>query len=132
MHSVQDFSVSRVYVFLCLLAMKNTKKKKNSFDGIPLLIYNFCRTLSQQEVGKMDRKEVFATVSRILSDKLGVKESQIKEDSKLIDDLGADSLDLVDLVMALEEELGVKIADDKLQKISTVKDVVDYIVKAKG
>lgn len=80
----------------------------------------------------MDRKEVFTTVSKILSDKLGVKESQIKEDSKLIDDLGADSLDLVDLVMALEEELGVKIADDKLQKISTVKDVVDYIVKAKG
>lgn len=80
----------------------------------------------------MDRKEVFTTVSKILSDKLGVKESQIKEDSKLIDDLGADSLDLVDLVMALEEELGVKIVDDKLQKISTVKDVVDYIVKAKG
>ncbi len=80
----------------------------------------------------MDRKEVFAAVSKILSDKLGVKESQINEDSKLIDDLGADSLDLVDLVMALEEKLGVKIDDDKLQKISTVKDVVDYIVKAKG
>ncbi|MCS7174345.1 acyl carrier protein [Pseudothermotoga sp.] len=80
----------------------------------------------------MDRKEILAMVNKILSDKLGVKESQIKEESKLIDDLGADSLDLVDLVMAFEEEFGVKIADDKLQKISTVKDIVDYIVKAKA
>ncbi|WP_448532135.1 acyl carrier protein [Pseudothermotoga sp.] len=80
----------------------------------------------------MDRKEVFAKVTSILSDKLGVKEEQIKETSKLIDDLGADSLDLVDLVMAFEEEFGVKIADDQLQKISTVKDVIDYIVKVKA
>ncbi|WP_448516483.1 acyl carrier protein [Pseudothermotoga sp.] len=80
----------------------------------------------------MDRKEVFAKVTSILSDKLGVKEEQIKETSKLIEDLGADSLDLVDLVMAFEEEFGVKIADDQLQKISTVKDVIDYIVKVKA
>lgn len=80
----------------------------------------------------MDRQEIFSKVAEILSDKLGVKQDQIKETSKLIDDLGADSLDLVDLVMALEEEFGVKIADDQLQKISTVKDVIDYIVKVKA
>ncbi|AJC73363.1 acyl carrier protein [Pseudothermotoga hypogea DSM 11164 = NBRC 106472] len=80
----------------------------------------------------MDRKEVFEKVTSILSDKLGVKQDKIEENSKLIDDLGADSLDLVDLVMALEEEFDVKIADDQLQKISTVKDVIDYIVKVKA
>lgn len=80
----------------------------------------------------MDRREVFEKVTSILSDKLGVKQDKIEENSKLIDDLGADSLDLVDLVMALEEEFDVKIADDQLQKISTVKDVIDYIVKVKA
>ncbi|MGB9790917.1 acyl carrier protein [Thermotoga caldifontis] len=80
----------------------------------------------------MNRAQVFEKVATILSDKLGIKKDQIKEESNIVKDLGADSLDLVDLVMAFEEEFGVKIADDQLQKISTVKEVVDYIVKAKA
>ncbi|KAF2958970.1 acyl carrier protein [Thermotoga sp. Ku-13t] len=80
----------------------------------------------------MNRAEVFEKVATILSDKLGIKKDQINEESNIVKDLGADSLDLVDLVMAFEEEFGVKIADDQLQKISTVKEVVDYIVKAKA
>lgn len=80
----------------------------------------------------MNRAEVFEKVATILSDKLGIKKDQIKEESNIVKDLGADSLDLVDLVMAFEEEFGVKIADNQLQKISTVREVVDYIVKAKA
>ncbi len=76
----------------------------------------------------MDRTTVLNKVTKIISEKLGVSEKEITETSKLVDDLKADSLDLVDLVMALEEELGVKIDDSDLEKISTVKDVVDYIV----
>ncbi|MFN3283077.1 MAG: acyl carrier protein [Pseudothermotoga sp.] len=76
----------------------------------------------------MDRMTVLNKVTKIISEKLGVSEKEITETSKLVDDLKADSLDLVDLVMALEEELGVKIDDSDLEKISTVKDVVDYIV----
>lgn len=76
----------------------------------------------------MDRKAVLEIVTKIISEKLGVSEKQITETSKLMDDLNADSLDLVDLVMAVEEEFGVKINDSDLEKISTVKDVVDYIV----
>ncbi len=76
----------------------------------------------------MDRKTVVQKVTQVISEKLGVDEKQITETSKLIDDLNADSLDLVDLVMAVEEEFGVKIADSDLEKISTVKDVVDYIM----
>lgn len=76
----------------------------------------------------MDRMTVLNKVTKIISEKLGVSEKEITEASKLVDDLKADSLDLVDLVMALEEELGVKIDDSDLEKISTVKDVVDYIL----
>ncbi|HOJ88496.1 MAG TPA: acyl carrier protein [Pseudothermotoga sp.] len=76
----------------------------------------------------MDRKTVVQKVTQVISEKLGVDEKQITETSKLMDDLNADSLDLVDLVMAVEEEFGVKIADSDLEKISTVKDVVDYIM----
>lgn len=76
----------------------------------------------------MDRTTVLNKVTKIISEKLGVSEKEITETSKLVDDLKADSLDLVDLVMALEEELGVRIDDSDLEKISTVKDVVDYIV----
>ncbi|AEH51860.1 acyl carrier protein [Pseudothermotoga thermarum] len=76
----------------------------------------------------MSRQEVLEKVTKIIAEKLGISESEVKETSKLIDDLNADSLDLVDLVMAVEENFGVKIDDSDLDKITTVKDVVDYIL----
>jgi len=78
----------------------------------------------------MEREKIFEKVVNVLSDKLGVEENSIAESSSLTDDLGADSLDLVDLVMELEEQFGVKIDDSELEKLSTVKDVVDYIEKS--
>ena len=65
-------------------------------------------------------------VKKIVVEHLGVEESKIQSDSKFIDDLGADSLDTVELVMAFEEEFGCEIPDDAAEKIVTLKDAVTY------
>ena len=66
-------------------------------------------------------------VKKIVMDHLGVEESKISLDSKFIDDLGADSLDTVELVMAFEEKFGIEIPDDAAETIQTVKDAINYI-----
>ena len=66
-------------------------------------------------------------VKSIVVKQLGVKEEEIKNESKFIDDLGADSLDTVELVMALEEEFETEIPDEESEKITTVQQAVDYI-----
>ena len=68
-------------------------------------------------------------VKSIVVKQLGVKEDDIKNESKFIDDLGADSLDTVELVMALEEEFETEIPDEEAEKITTVQEAVDYINK---
>ena len=66
-------------------------------------------------------------VKKIVVDHLGIDESKVAPESKFIDDLGADSLDTVELVMALEEKFGIEIPDDAAETIQTVKDAIDYI-----
>lgn len=66
-------------------------------------------------------------VKKIVVDHLGVDEVKVTESASFIDDLGADSLDTVELVMAFEEEFGVEIPDDAAEKITTVKDAITYI-----
>ncbi|ACZ09315.1 Acyl carrier protein [Sebaldella termitidis] len=66
-------------------------------------------------------------IKTIVAEQLGVDESQVTEDASFIDDLGADSLDTVELIMAFEEAFDVEIPDEDAQKIKTVKDVIDYI-----
>ena len=66
-------------------------------------------------------------IKTIVAEQLGVDESQVTEDASFIDDLGADSLDTVELIMAFEEAFDVEIPDEKKKKIKTVKDVIDYI-----
>ena len=68
-------------------------------------------------------------VRDIIVDKLGVAADKVKPESHFIDDLGADSLDTVELVMAFEEEFNVEIPDDDAQEITTVKSAVDYLSK---
>jgi len=70
---------------------------------------------------------VFDKVKEIIADQLGIDEEEIVNDASFIDDLGADSLDLVELIMALEEEFDMEIPDEDAEKISTVGDAVDYI-----
>lgn len=66
-------------------------------------------------------------VKKIVVDHLGVDEDKVTETSSFIDDLGADSLDTVELVMAFEEEFDIEIPDDSAEKIQTVKDAIDFI-----
>ncbi len=71
-------------------------------------------------------------VKEIIADQLGVDIEQIKPESKFVDDLGADSLDVVELIMAFEEEFGIEIPDEDAEKISTVGDVLNYIKEKQG
>ncbi len=66
-------------------------------------------------------------VKKIIIDQLGVDEAEVTAEAKFIDDLGADSLDTVELVMALEEEFGIEIPDEDAEKIATVQDAITYI-----
>ncbi|MBT6117231.1 MAG: acyl carrier protein [Rhodospirillaceae bacterium] len=74
--------------------------------------------------------DVANRVKKIVVEHLGVDEEKVTENAKFIDDLGADSLDTVELVMAFEEEFGCEIPDEAAEKIVTVKDAVDYISQA--
>ena len=72
-------------------------------------------------------KDVSGKVKKMVADHLGIEESKITEEANFIDDLGADSLDTVELVMAFEEEFGLEIPDEDAEKITRVKEAVDYI-----
>ncbi len=71
--------------------------------------------------------EIFDKVKEIIIEQLGVAEDAVTEDAAFIDDLGADSLDIVELIMALEEEFDIEIPDAEAEKIVTVRDAVEYI-----
>jgi len=72
------------------------------------------------------------SIKSIISEQLGVKKEEITEEASFIDDLGADSLDTVELVMALEEEYSLEIPDEDAEKMKTVGDVVKYIQEKTG
>jgi len=75
------------------------------------------------------QKELVEKVKQIISEQLGVEEAEVTPSASFTDDLGADSLDQVELVMALEENFDIEIPDDAAEKIRTVQDAIDYIDK---
>jgi acyl carrier protein len=75
----------------------------------------------------MSQEEIFTKVQKIVSDQLGVDSTEVKPEASFANDLGADSLDTVELVMALEEEFDIEIPDEAAEQIATVQAAVDYI-----
>lgn len=75
-------------------------------------------------------KSVERRVIEIIVEQLGVNEEEVTPEASFIDDLGADSLDLVELIMAMEQEFGLEISDEDAEKIQTVQDVINYINRA--
>lgn len=75
----------------------------------------------------MTREEIAAKVKNIIVEQLGVNAEEVKEEASFIDDLGADSLDTVELVMALEEEFNAEIPDEDAEKLRTVGEAINYI-----
>lgn len=71
-------------------------------------------------------------IRQIIADQLGVKKEEVTDSAKFVDDLGADSLDTVELVMALEEEFGIEIPDEEAEKLVTVGDALRYIDEKAG
>jgi acyl carrier protein len=76
----------------------------------------------------MNKDELFAKIKSIVADKLSISEDQITEEASFIDDLGADSLDTVELVMALEDEFDLDIPDDEAEKLTTVSKAIEYVL----
>jgi acyl carrier protein len=80
----------------------------------------------------MSDKSIEERVKEIIVDQLGVSADQVTLEAKFVEDLGADSLDTVELVMALEEEFDVEVPDDEAEKLQAVQDVVAFITSKKG
>jgi acyl carrier protein len=75
----------------------------------------------------LDREEILTKIQEITADRLGVDETDVTPDASFREDLEADSLDLVELIMELEEQFGMEIPDEEAEKITTVEEAVDYV-----
>lgn len=73
-----------------------------------------------------------STIKKIVAEQLGVPDIDVKNETKFVADLGADSLDTIELVMALEDEFGIEIPDEDYAKITTVQEAIDYVAKRRG
>jgi acyl carrier protein len=83
--------------------------------------------LEKRRGAALDRDEILAKIQEITADRLGVDEGDVTPDASFREDLEADSLDLVELIMELEEQFGMEIPDEEAEKITTVEEAVDYV-----
>ena len=93
-----------------------------------LLLLNALQNIDNMLISlSMEDKMTLDKVKKLIANQLGIEEDKITEDSRLIEDLGADSLDTVEMLMTLEEEFDVQIPDEEAMQLSTVKSIVDLI-----
>ncbi len=85
------------------------------------------RCVVAASTGGVGMEALSERVNSIVTDQLGVDKESLSPEANLLDDLGADSLDVVELVMALEEEFGIEVPDDDVENIRTIRDIVKYI-----
>jgi len=85
------------------------------------------RLADRQGGGRLAQEKMYERLKKIVVDQLGVDEADVKPEASFVDDLNADSLDLVELIMSLEEEFGIEISDEDAEKIKTVGDAQEYI-----
>jgi len=98
---------------------------------LSLVLINYGNiALSEICKGKEKMSNIEERVKKIIIEQLGVDEAEVKNESSFVDDLGADSLDTVELVMALEEEFDTEIPDEEAEKITTVQAAIDYVNSA--
>ena len=76
----------------------------------------------------MDEQKVYEDIKKVVIEQLGVSESEVTREASFVDDLGADSLDTVELVMALEEAFGIEIPDEDAEKIKSIGDTINYVM----
>jgi len=80
-------------------------------------------------MASMSKEEIMGKLKPVIAEQLGVDESEVTETASFTEDLNADSLDLVELIMSLEEQFGLQISDEDAEKLTTVGEAVDYIVE---
>ncbi len=78
----------------------------------------------------MERDEIFEKLKKVITDILDIEEEKISFESKFLEDFGADSLDIVEMVMSIEEEFNIEIPDEDVEKVLSVNDVINYIQSA--
>ncbi len=124
-----------MFYSLCLITYKICYKNNQHIDyNIHKTTRNLISDRSLDCIGakitifeRSNMENIEAKVKKVVADKLGIDEATIKDDASFIEDLGADSLDTVELVMALEEEFGCEIPDEDAEKITTVQKAIDYV-----
>ena len=121
--------------FLEQIAQKNQLCALKSFSNSIKITYfalqNRKKTFINNKIFTT-MSEIASRVKAIIADKLNVDENEVTENAEFTKDLGADSLDTVELIMEFEKEFGITIPDDKAEGITTVKDAIDYIEAAKN
>jgi acyl carrier protein len=128
---------SRNHLHYLRLKPQNNAKSWLDQPGFCCIFFTILYTTKTIAKASFDRKlnsmsDIEQRVKKIISEQLGVKEEEVTNSASFVEDLGADSLDTVELVMALEEEFDTEIPDEEAEKITTVQAAIDYINSHKG
>jgi len=131
------FDKSRNHLLYLRLKPQNNAKSWFDQPGFCCIFFTILYTTKTIAKASFDRKlnsmsDIEQRVKKIISEQLGVKEEEVTNSASFVEDLGADSLDTVELVMALEEEFDTEIPDEEAEKITTVQAAIDYINSHKG